>query len=223
VAASLAYYLAPSSSEEHLSALHRDPRRAKTDDASAPDARYSELHHPDDDIAATAFDAIVRAYYPTLCASAESYLGDPSAAEELTDAVFARVWERRQTLTIRTTIAAYLFGAVRNAARNALAKRYFAERRGTQAIAVHEPPGMSEPVPPTDAATEDAERRAMVWRAVAALPERARAIITLRWRMQLDWDEIADAIGMTANAVQVQHSRALARLRRDLPALRGLL
>jgi len=194
-----------------------------TPDVGASIPSFADLASDDAEHAAVAHDHLIRTYYALLCDSAESYLGDRLAAEEVTDAVFARIWDRRRELQIRTTIAAYLFGAVRNAARNVVAKRRFAERRGAEAMAGAEPPGMGSGGAAPGTAVEEEELRTIVWTAVAALPERARAILTLRWRMQLEWREIADALSMTVNAAQVQHTRALAQLRRRLSWVADIL
>ncbi|HXC25796.1 MAG TPA: sigma-70 family RNA polymerase sigma factor [Gemmatimonadaceae bacterium] len=168
-----------------------------------------------------AFEVMVQQHYPSLYASALSYLGSEVAAEELLETIFSRVWERHAELELQSSLAAYLFSAVRNGAINMVKKSAFADRRQRILAATEEYPGVG--IPPEGPAeyTEREDVRTALWRVIDALPERMRAILTLRWREQLDWPEIAAAMEMSSAAVQMTHSRALKRLREQLPRYFG--
>ena len=64
-----------------------------------------------------------------------------------------------------------------------------------------------------DADLEASELRDRLRAAVAALPERRRAVVVLRWRHGLTNPEIARILGISIKGVEVQFSRALADLR----------
>lgn len=57
-----------------------------------------------------------------------------------------------------------------------------------------------------------------LWRALAALPQRMRATIVLRYYEDLSEAEIADALGCSTGTVKSQASRGLQRLRAALSA-----
>jgi RNA polymerase sigma factor (sigma-70 family) len=59
--------------------------------------------------------------------------------------------------------------------------------------------------------------RLSVWAAVDRLPPRQRAVIYLRYRADLSYDQIAGVMGITANGARNDASAALASLRRRLP------
>ncbi len=59
--------------------------------------------------------------------------------------------------------------------------------------------------------------REAVWRFVASLPPRQRAVIVLRYYEELSEAEIAEVLGISAGTVKSQASRALAALRSHLP------
>ncbi len=68
-----------------------------------------------------AFEALFRAYVEPLCAFAYSYVESEPAAQEIVQDLFARLWERRDSLEVPRNVQAYLYGATRNRAINYLA------------------------------------------------------------------------------------------------------
>ncbi|HEX5828060.1 MAG TPA: sigma-70 family RNA polymerase sigma factor [Candidatus Limnocylindrales bacterium] len=63
-----------------------------------------------------------------------------------------------------------------------------------------------------DAAADTADRVA-VWAEVDRLPERQRAVVYLRYRADLRFEEIADALGITPSAARSHSTQAMATLR----------
>ena len=54
------------------------------------------------------------------------------------------------------------------------------------------------------------------WRAVPALSPAKRAVVTLRYWLELPFDEIAGVLGLPVGTVASRHSRALDQLRAAL-------
>lgn len=165
-------------------------------------------------------DALFAAYYVPLCEFAYHLVGSMDVAEEVAADVIGAVWRARETWTPTTSVAAYLFGAVRNRARNAVRGERRAEQWRAFFTEAGDVPAMGS-VPVADAAVDAADHeatlRTTLRRALATLPERARLIVVLRWEQQLGYDEIAHIVGSTSAAVQMQMSRALKVLRERLP------
>lgn len=72
--------------------------------------------------------------------------------------------------------------------------------------------------------TGNAERDPRLWRALAALPRRQRAVLVLCYYEDLPDDEIAAMLGISRGTVRSQAARALDKLRADWspsPALEG--
>jgi RNA polymerase sigma-70 factor (sigma-E family) len=75
------------------------------------------------------------------------------------------------------------------------------------------PAGELPEVPvPAGTAVED---RDALWRALAALPRRQRAVVVLRYYEDLSEADTAAALGISKGTVKSQAARALAALRRD--------
>jgi RNA polymerase sigma factor (sigma-70 family) len=67
-----------------------------------------------------------------------------------------------------------------------------------------------------DAALEAEELGNQLKAVVSRLPERRRLVVVLRWQYQLTNPEIARVMGISVKGVEMQFSRALADLRREL-------
>jgi RNA polymerase sigma-70 factor (sigma-E family) len=119
----------------------------------------------------------------------------PEVAEELVQDAFAaayREWPRLDEP------AAFVRAAVVNRARSELRRRDVRRRRPLHAAPAIEPGGDH------------------VRDAVAALPERQRTAVVLRFYGDLSLDQIAALMGTRTGTVKSQLHKALARLRRDI-------
>ncbi|HWW87519.1 MAG TPA: sigma factor [Vicinamibacterales bacterium] len=81
------------------------------------------------------WEMVYKRHYAELVQFGASYVGR-SISEELTQDVFATIWQKRETWDPLGGIRAYLFTAVRNRARNALAHGAVARRAATVSGAV---------------------------------------------------------------------------------------
>jgi RNA polymerase sigma-70 factor (ECF subfamily) len=167
----------------------------------------------------SAFDTLFRAYYRELCVFAYGYVRSPETAEEIVQDVFAAIWARRTTWSVESTVAAYLFGAVRNQALRRLARGKTERRWHEQAVVAMrgEPTSGGMPAPDREVERDEAER--LVRAAVAELPERSRMAITLRWQHQMTHPEIAAAMGISVKGVEHHLERGIKRLRNLLTQL----
>ena len=58
------------------------------------------------------------AYFPRLCRFAAQYVDSENRARDVVQEVFLQLWERRRKWTVRSSLKAYLYQAVRNRALN---------------------------------------------------------------------------------------------------------
>lgn len=150
---------------------------------------------------AETIEAAYRARAHEFLRVATAIAGGREGGRDAVQEALARVFARRSTFRGSGTVEAWLWKAVVNAARNVRAR--------SPHVAEH---------PGTDAAAEDVldERRAAVRDAVAALPERQREALFLRYYADLDYAAIADALGVRRGTVSATLNHAHEALREVL-------
>jgi RNA polymerase sigma factor (sigma-70 family) len=155
---------------------------------------------------AQTFDALFRECAADVHAYAISLLDDRSAAEDVTALAFERLYRSRSRLDHRRgTPRAWLFSIARNAALDELRRR----RRRPQYELDEERFGDWD----SAEALEQAEHRATVRDALAALPLREREVVLLKFHGQLTNAELARALGVSESNAGTRLHRALTRLR----------
>jgi len=159
-----------------------------------------------------AFAEVFTAHHAALCDFAVSYVRSSAHAEELVQTLFLRIWERRTEWNVRHGVRAYLFGALRHAALNC-ARHERLEHMLPLRLAPDDMPGMGARPRAPDAAVHVGDLERAVHGAVAALPERCRAVLELRWREGMSYAEIAAVLGITPKTVENHLARALNMLR----------
>lgn len=157
-----------------------------------------------------AFEMLFTRYHASLVQFAEHIVGSDVVADEVVVDIFVALWNRRQDWQVnKSSVADYLYIAVKNRALNVV--RTDRRRHGIEETFVSSPmvPGMGTPT--VDILerlyAEDVSRA--LERAIAALPERTRTAITLRWQQQMSVEQIASILGIKVGAVQMSISRGL--------------
>jgi RNA polymerase sigma-70 factor (sigma-E family) len=80
-----------------------------------------------------------------------------------------------------------------------------------------ERPSADVPEPPAPPAPgDDLDERDAMWRVLATLPARQRAVLVLRYYEDLSEADIADVLGCSRGTVKSQAAKALERLRQSL-------
>ena len=166
---------------------------------------------------AGAFRELFESFFEPLRRYAYRMLRSREEAEDVVHDVFLRVWRQRERLDPSCNLRAYLYAAARNRALDALRRRRMEEERSDGAAA----PAMEETAIEAegDSALEIEETAETIRRAVEALPLRQRQVITLRWRRQMSYAEIAAELKIAEKTVGIHMGRALRRLRAMLASL----
>ncbi|HEY6787095.1 MAG TPA: SigE family RNA polymerase sigma factor [Trebonia sp.] len=150
------------------------------------------------------FREFMRGRWPAMVRLAYGLTGDLGHAEDVAQAAFARAYASWGRVTQAGDPDAYLRRIVVNENR-----RRFRRRRVTEELFGTLPdPGVADSAAGSD-------QRAALLAALARLGPRQRAVIVLRFWMDLSEAETAHVMGCTVGTVKSQASRALATLRAD--------
>ncbi|AVH57762.1 MULTISPECIES: SigE family RNA polymerase sigma factor [Streptomyces] len=153
------------------------------------------------------FASYVKARQPVLLRTARSLTANPSDAEDLLQTALTKtyvVWDRIEDHRA-------LDGYVRRALLNTRTSQW--RKRKVDEFACEELPE-PEGLPVSDPAEQQALHDAM-WRAIAKLPTRQRAMVVLRYYEDLSEAQTAEVLGVSVGTVKSAVSRALGKLRED--------
>ena len=151
------------------------------------------------------FASYLAARQAAMLRTAYLLVGDSATAEDVVQTAFAKLYLAWDKVRDRGAMDAYVRRIVVNEC-HSLRRRPWHRREIT-----------TDTLPETAAPEADATDAAEVWRWVATLPPRQRAVIVLRYYEQLSEAEIAAALGISEGTVKSQASRALAGLRTRVP------
>lgn len=155
-----------------------------------------------------AFEMLFRTHYPSLCRFAHTYLKNPDWAEEVVQAAFIGIWEKKAEIHIDTSIKAYLYRTVRNSCLNELKHERVKQTYQAKQLALDE--SFSSPA---DHLTLEGELERKIHQAIAKLPEQCRLIFTMSRFEELKYQEIADQLGISIKTVENQMGKALKLMR----------
>jgi RNA polymerase sigma-70 factor (sigma-E family) len=146
-------------------------------------------------------------------------LRDDQLAEEVAQDAFIAVHRRWDAIRDQARATAYLRRAVVNGARSGLRHRGVEQRYLAREQAEPTAYGsVPEPSPEQRALAQ--ESHAAMVHALAALPQRQREVLTMRYYLDLSEAEIADALGISTGSVKAHAHRGLSALRHGMEAAR---
>lgn len=158
------------------------------------------------------FESVFREYYIPLCVHVRRYLIDAEAAEEVVQDMFFKMWEKREVLSVHSSLNAYLYRAATNQALNYIKYQKLAHR-------YKEYVGFN-----TDIASEVTAHETLVSSdleikinlLIKSMPERRRMVFEMSRFEGLKYLEIAEKLRISVKTVEIQMSKALTFLREQL-------
>lgn len=158
-----------------------------------------------------AFDQIFRLYYAHLCNFAFQFLKEKEAAEEVTQEVFFKLWEKHKELEIHSSFKSYLFQTVRNRCLNQI--KHLATKEKYKVYNQEQISFQENTV--NDSAIEN-ELANKIQYAIDALPTERRKIFKMSRDEGLKYKEIAAQLNISIKTVEAQMGKALKHLRVEL-------
>ncbi len=162
-----------------------------------------------------AFKTIFETYYTSLCCFAVQYLKDDNAAEEIVQEVFLKIWEKRKTIRIESSLKSYLFRSVRNSCLNLIQH----EKIKSQHIDDTKKRFKQEINPDKFYLEIDLAKK--IEESIDSLPEKRREIFRLCKEDGLKYKEIAEKLNISVKTVEAQMGLALKTLREKLKTYRS--
>ncbi len=160
-----------------------------------------------------ALKGIFDEYYDTVFHAVYRIVTDRNTAEDLSQDVFMRLWEKRHQITINGPIGAYI--------------RRMAINEGLGYLRKHKKYGIEEiqdqHSPLTTSGEDvymDSELEQQIQAAIATLPPRCKAVFVLSRFEELSYKEIGEKLEISPKTVENQISKALKIMR---AALKGYL
>ena len=151
-----------------------------------------------------AFDQLVPAYRRRVFGLAYSILRERTAAEDLAQEVFVKLWQALPRYDGRAKLSTWVYAITRNAAVSALRSR-------RRSVSMSEEGVLAE-VEAIAAAPGAEPGDAGLRRQVEALPEKQREAVTLYYLDERPVDEVAEMMGIPVNTVKTHLHRARASL-----------
>jgi len=158
---------------------------------------------------AAAFEALFRRLSERIFRYVCGMTGEESAAHDVTQDTFVRLWSSRDRLADVEAVEAYVFQTARRLVYNRT--RDERVRRENEAL-VQEGDMDARPPAPDDEVDTDL-LRSLLERWIDDLPERQREALTLRRMEGMSHDTIADVMGISKNTVNTHIMRAMDTLR----------
>ena len=154
------------------------------------------------------FEALFQVNYKALCYSAYRIVQDKDIAEDIVQDVFYKLWEKKDSLVIHTSLKAYLFQSTIHQSIN-----YNRKYQNTLSRELQFGMQTGIDVNSTEQALDFKEASSRVEAAIRALPEGCRTVFLLSRYEHLSYKEIADTLNISVKTVENQMTKALKHLR----------
>ena len=157
-----------------------------------------------------AFENLFHKYYGYLCLYATKIINDDSAAEEIVQDFFVKIWEKRGQFNIETSIKSYLFRSIKNLCINYIQHNKTKLRYAQKVISEIEN-NFSD-----DSSFPEIELSRKIEESINSLPEKRKEIFRLSRQEGLKYQEIANKLNISIKTVETQMSLAIKTLRNKL-------
>jgi len=159
----------------------------------------------------SAFEHIFRMHYSDLCAYANKFLCDTDAAEEIVQELFFQFWQKREELSINSSLKSYLFRAVHNSSLNCIKHKNIRLKYKEKVMyenhdVFYEQQGFSE----------INELQGKIKTAIDKLPLERKKVFIMNRFDELTYKEVAEKLGISVKTVENQMGKALKFLREEL-------
>ena len=164
--------------------------------------------HSYEKLTETKIEELFKEHYSILTAYANKFLSDLDDSREIVQDVFVKLFDKKDSIKIHTSIKAHLFTSVRNSCLNTIKQRknHAEHHENIKYLSS----GLSMQA---DKILEQTELEHEIFKAIDDLPEQCQRIFKLNRFDGFTNQEIADQLGISKRTVETQISKALKTLR----------
>jgi RNA polymerase sigma factor (sigma-70 family) len=155
----------------------------------------------------SAFEALVKQHVDYVYCAALRQVRDPALAEDVSQAVFLLLAQKAKTFRPDTILISWLFRTTQNIAARAVRSELRRQRRESEAAT------MNPTTTPPESDPQWERVSPVLDEALAALPNKDRDAVLLRFIGRKQFSEVGAEIGASEDAAKKRVSRALGRLR----------
>lgn len=157
------------------------------------------------------FEQVFKTHFKALHSYAFTILKDEMAAEEIVQNLFLKIWERKEQLSIHSSIKAYLYRGVHNDCMNML--KHEKVKKAWQTYTTHH---MEKETGPASQKILLSDLEEKLHKAMNELPEQCRTIFQMSRFEQMKYQEIANRLGLSIKTIENQMGKALKLMRLKL-------
>ena len=155
------------------------------------------------------FEMLFRDYYSTLIRYADGFVFDKTVSDDIVQNFFIYLWEKGETLEIKSSLRAYFYQSVRNRCLNYL--------RDLRVKDKHDLLFLEASLNSDDPSFwQDTELVDQINQALESLPKEMRDIFTMKYLKGAKTKEIASLKKISSNTVKTQLQRAREKLKKRL-------
>jgi RNA polymerase sigma-70 factor (ECF subfamily) len=163
---------------------------------------------------AHAFEVLIRRHQSYVLGLASRFLADAAVGRDIAQEVFLSIWSNASHYEARGRFRSYLLSMTLKRCQH-LGRAHRSQLRKRESQVLHQEGDSAAQGTPLEALIERERARAVRER-LAELPEKARAVVILRFTNGLSLAEIAEVTGAPAGTVKSHLFRALRQLQRLL-------
>ena len=157
-----------------------------------------------------AFQALFKKYYSAMCHFARQFLNDTELAEETAQDMFVKIWEKRESLNIQSSVKHYFFRSIRNHCLNQIQHEKIKKQYANTVIESANQEIITEQYFMEVGLIQRIEK------CIDGLPPKRQEIFRLSREQGLKYKEIADTLNISVKTVEAQMGLALKYLRDEL-------
>lgn len=167
---------------------------------------YLKLRNGDEQ----AFQVLFKKYYSALCSFARQFLNDNEIAEETVQDMFVKIWEKRASLNIESSVKHYFFRSVRNHCLNQIQHEKIKKQYAVKVLeSAHQEIDSGQYYIEVDLVQR-------IEKCIDSLPPKRQEIFRLSREQGLKYKEIAETLNISIKTVEAQMGLALKYLRDEL-------